>query len=174
MRIFDKKDVFAIVNTADAQKYINCEGYFCDSLYKDLKRWQKGILNEIVENATDYPFRKLNMQGGFSITFRLFLPAVKVKKTEKEKKWRAFRTFDELKENGLILGLNLAYRRKDNREQRNIGIITGFQLVDNKLTISIGPNTFSLNQLFNEYECYDALEWKPFGIEEAEETEECI
>ena len=95
-----------------------------------------------------------------------------LKQFDVEKKWRAFRTFDELKENGLILGLHLTYRRKDNREQRNIGISTGFQLVDNKLTISIGPNTFSLNQLFNEYEHYDALEWKPFGIEEAEETEE--
>lgn len=81
-----------------------------------------------------------------------------------EKKWRAFRTYDELKENGLILGLHLAYRRKDNREQRNIGTITGFQSVDSKLTISIGPNTFSLNQLFNEYERYDDLEWKPFGV----------
>lgn len=170
MKIFDRKDVYSWSNAKTARQYIGKEGYFGDSI-AELDRKIRGdfqnILMDIFDSDTDrasFPFGNNDEE-----TWSLFIPTDKVRK---EKKWRAFRTFDELKENGLILGLHLAYRRKDNREQRNIGIITGFQLVDNKLTISIGPNTFSLNQLFNEYELYDELEWKPFGIEEAEETEE--
>lgn len=150
------------------KKYIGKKGFFGDDLRElkdaiDNKKYS--ILTEIypkvAENYDDFLF----CEDGCTY-FRYFLPADKVKEVEEPKKWRAFRTYDELKENGLDLGFNLAYRRKDNREQRNIGKIIGFQLVDNKLTISIGPNTFSLNQLFNEYERYDELEWKPFGVKE--------
>lgn len=165
MKTFDRKDIFSWSNAENAKQYIGKEGYFADSLKE---------LQECVSNDNFYTLfsidldPKTDVDSIFSITeidykYALFIPADKVIKV-KEKKWRAFRTYDELKENGLILGLHLPYRRKDNIKQRNVGIITCFQLVDNELKISIGPNTFSLNQLFNEYERYDELEWKPFGV----------
>lgn len=169
MKIFDRKDVYSWSNAEEAKKYIGKKGYMSDSIIG---------LKEAINISRVYELKDIDEDSSFCF-YRpqvnygrgLFLPADKVKEVE-EKKWRAFRTYDELKENGLILGLHLPYRRKDNIKQRNVGIITCFQLVDNELKISIGPNTFSLNQLFNEYERYDELEWKPFGIEEAEETEE--
>lgn len=84
---FDRQDVFTIATIEDARKYINCEGYFFDSFYKDLHKWRKGILKEVNEYSTDYPFIELNTKGGLSIGFRFFLPVDKVRK---EKKWRAF------------------------------------------------------------------------------------
>lgn len=94
MKTFDRKDMFTIATIEDARKYINCEGYFCDSFYENLNKYRKGILKEVNEYSTDYPFIELNTKGGLSIGFRFFLPVDKVRK---EKKWRAFKDIEEFK-----------------------------------------------------------------------------
>ena len=122
MKEFDKKDVFNITNAEDANEYVGKEGYFADCLYKDLNMWKKGILDEIVKDATSFPFVKLNTQDGISITVRLFLPADKVKDVEEPKKWRAFRTFEEfilvLGHSSFIMGSVSADKVKEIEEKK--------------------------------------------------------
>ena len=167
MKTFDRKDVFTIATIEDARKYINHEGYFCDSYYLDLNRWDKGILKQVDEDTTDYPFylKQRNNCSNASVGFRFFLPVDKVRK---EKKWRPFKSIDEFKnKTGLDLLHIVHYRLTSNGSivSTGYGVITDFYTSDNKTDyITIGDTPFNLNELFN-YEYFDKHgNWQPFGV----------
>lgn len=167
MKVFDRKDVFTIATIDDAKNYINCEGYFCDSFYKDLNKWQKGILRNINEDTPDYPF---NLQvkpncSKFSYRYRFFLPVDKVRK---EKKWRAF-TLEEFL-NRFSIGTKISFRRRD-ITRSTYGLFEGCQTdIDETETyhkIIICNLWYTLDDLFEKYEYLDEHgDWQPFGVEE--------
>ena len=168
MKEFDKKDVFNITNAEDANEYVGKEGYFADCLYKDLNMWKKGILDEIVKDATSFPFVKLNTQDGISITFRLFLPADKVKEIE-EKKYRSFKNLNEFKEciskdtlTCLDHGIEIIDTSKGS--QYRLMILGTFT---NGIILPLyGALTFE--QLFEKFKININGNWQPFGVEDKE------
>ncbi|WP_406018841.1 hypothetical protein [Succinivibrio sp.] len=167
MKTFDRKDMFTIANLEDARKYINCEGYFLDSFYKDLHKWRKGILKEVNEYSTDYPFIELNTKGGLSIGFRFFLPVDKVRK---EKKWRAFKTIEEFFD---IYNKNvdsiITYRLKDNPLREITTNIMGYIKEANREDqLQLGAETLQLSTWHEVIEIWneDKESWLPFGVEE--------
>ena len=113
MKTFDRKDVFTLVTAEEAKDYIGIKGYFGDSfeeLEDDIRKANNAELAEIFPNQeTNIVFRPSRS----SACYGLFLPASKVKEVEKEKKWRAFRTFEEFVLVVGLIGCNVRFRFKD-------------------------------------------------------------
>lgn len=168
MKTFDRKDVFTIATIEDARKYINHEGYFCDSYYLDLNRWDKGILKQVDEDTTDYPFylKQRNNCSNASVGFRFFLPVDKVRK---EKKWRAFRSFKEFSETlNKNVGSQITYRNRDYPLRIITTTIMGFiEEANREDQIQIGGGALKFSTWFNEIEIWneDKESWQPFGVE---------
>lgn len=171
---FDRQDVFTIATIEDARKYINCEGYFSDSLFTDLNEWRRGILKEVDEDAMNFPFLSLDTKYGFLIyAFRLFIPLEKVKEVEKLKKckkWRAFKSIDEFANTlGLypVLGNEVIYRRKNNPFGIARAAITR-TYVDSKsgsIRVTFGDENIGFDFLFGQFEWKDENgNWQPFGV----------
>lgn len=176
MKTFDRKDIFTIATIEGARKYINCEGYFCDSYYLDLNRWDKGILKQVNADTTDYPFylKPRNNCSNASFGFRFFIPVDKVNKVkeEKEKKWRAFKRLDEFVDTlDIELGQSIMLRNKHTPRERILVVFTGYRKFDNELSyIMLGSLECSTATLYNSYEVFNNItkRWQPFGVLENE------
>lgn len=158
MKTFDKKDIYSWSNAEEAEQYIHKEGYFTDVYSDDLNNWDEDILINInKKRKTDEIFESANYLRG------LFLPADKVKEVE-EKKWRAFKDYQEFTTwTKKSVGDVIYFRTRNNKEENYISLIISF--ISLTKVIIIGKDYFSLFQLFNDYEWLDDKnEWKPFGV----------
>ena len=166
MKTFDRKNMFTIATIEGARKYINCEGYFCDSYYLDLNRWDKGILKDVNEDTTDYPFylKPRNNCSNASFGFRFFIPVDKVKEKQK---WRPFKTTEEFSEvTGKRIGSILKFKCRGKDKCYYTRMYTGFHILANgKKYIELGSEAYNLEQLYNFYEWLNEQgEWQLFGV----------
>lgn len=167
MKTFNNADIFTVASCEEAKKYINCIGYFSDSLFTDLNKWQKGCLIKIDEDTTNYPF--LTDAGyNLAIAFRLFIPLSKVKEVEKIEKYQPFKTFEEFKAcTHKDVGDVIVFKAK-NTKSINTALVTGYHgSCLHKL--GLGCMGYSFQELFHDYLWLDTNNnWQPFGVLEDE------
>lgn len=155
--LFDKKDVFTVLNASEAEAYEGEEGYFADSL-EDLQNFVK-------ENITRKLYFIARTHSEYQNNAALFLPASKVKRTRK--KYRPY-TLEEFY-NIFPVGSLITFHQKDS-DYRGVWLFTGYATGSNlagKDSLYLGAHVFNLQELFDDYQWIDKNEnWHCFGIEE--------
>lgn len=165
---FDIKDVKSW-NTRNDVK-IGDEGYFCNhisDLY-DMRDIEYSKIERIRDNQANC-FSSTAFYGDFSF----FLPLDAVKKDKPEKKYRPFKTINELEKSlnkvnrsahqFMCVG-NDIFIRNINKNQITHLIITRIDR-DAETNEVIFVNGMSPIYLFNNYEIRVGAEWLPFGVE---------
>ena len=164
MKRFNKKDVFNVLNAADAEEYIDTVGFFAESLSDLQKNITEGITDTLRSVDTD------NVWGFTSDndSFPLFLPASKVATP-----YRPFKCADEFiatvmggDSNGWIrmrhkadgyekTNTNTWYRKLQEYSPELNQVNFGYQL------------NYSFETLFRKWEWKDAEgNWRVFGVAE--------
>jgi hypothetical protein len=117
----------------------------------------------MLKNIDSYGICCFNPNENFE-GFGLFLPADKVKEVE-EKKWRAFKDFNEFKFwTGKGVGSVIIYRDKLTNDELE-AVITRSKLYEN--FVEIGAVEYTFKELFDQWEWLsNRNEWQPFGVEE--------
>ncbi len=158
---FDKKDVFSWANCEEAKRYIGMNGYFAHTLSQLTDRIQKSDFNHL-EKICDFNTNCFCRSGdGVMCYWSMFLPADKVKEVEEEKKYRAYKNFDEFDH---AVGDIVHLRLKHKHSSEYIYLITGFNY--NQNSISINGVMGNFENFFDMYEIFNGKGWQPFGVKE--------
>lgn len=167
-KLFNKKDVISWSNCEEAKKYIGQEGYFGDSLESleaQIRRQNLLKLGRIdASNAICFhTLERDELDFDTGSDECLFLPADKVKEVE-EKKYRAFKDFNEFKYwTGKRVGSVIVYRDKLTNDEIE-AVITRSKLYEN--FVEIGAVEYTFKELFEQWEWLsDGNEWHLFGVE---------
>lgn len=167
--LFDKKDVFTVLNASEAEKYEGEVGYFANDLeglkYSIRNNDSEVLTKVITSNDDDKPFWYDSPTGDREYTFALFLPEDKVK--QKERKWVACRSVNLLLSMmNKRVGDALTYHKKGEATIHNC-IITEIHFDDYCSFVVLGSKQFSAKTLFEDYEWREEcqLNWRPFGME---------
>ena len=169
MRTFDKKDVFSWANCEEAKKYIVKEGFIGNILgeiNENVKRGGTVTLQDVEDEAVDCFYCEMGIFKDYSAG--LFLPLDKVKEVKEEKKWRAFKNFDEFT-NVTKKGIGdlINYKLKNSPDFYCAVITKIFCSLRLEPTIDFGNSCFKYTELFNDFVWLDSENtWKPFGIQE--------
>jgi len=162
MKYFDKEDVISWYNCENAKEYLETEGYFAD--YYDPKIdnifcWSRGVLTAIhTLNAVNKIFSKDN-----SSDHGLFIPLSKIKE---KVQYRPIRTIDEFKAvTGVGILSYIAFRKKGENGNK-LWMIQGFELDGDEIKSVCIDTSYTMEDLFNDYEFLDKDEWKSFEVEE--------
>ena len=167
--LFNKEDIFTIVNAEEAKQYIGKEGYFASNLAELKKNINSDshILSDILDDNASARF--MYVDKCTDMVFELFLPADKVKQTEK--KWRPFRYMDEFSyhifmvKNFHSILHTIKVEDKQTSIRYELNIIGEFE---KGLVLPIyGALTFQ--ELFERLKIYNEnhqIGWQPFGVEE--------
>jgi hypothetical protein len=161
--LFNKKDVFSWSNCEEAKKYIGKEGYFVNSFYlleRDIVQQYTSRLVGV--DTTEVCCFKTKDCGDYF----LFLPIDKVKKPEK--KWRAFRTVQEINTYlQLYIGAVLIIRKKKEPSKEIATMFLGTIKEEGKPDkIQIGSDILTLDDYFEQIEILWNTKWQPFGVTE--------
>lgn len=162
---FDIKDVKSWANRHDVK--VGDEGYFADNI-EELKT-EVNRTRMIAEILDDHAFCFCTPTNRYSF----FLPLDTVKEDKPEKKYRPFKTINELEKSlnkvnrsahqFMCVG-NDIFIRTINKNQITHLIITRIDR-DAKTNEVINVNGMSPIYLFNTYEIRVGAEWLPFGVE---------
>lgn len=162
--LFDKKDVFTVLNACDAEEYLNTKGYFAETL---------SVLNANIKDGITDTLRNIETDNCFSFVtdndnFPLFLPASKVIKLEK--KYRPFKTIEEFKKTLNISDFGEPIEYRDSNGNQYVAVWNGYLEKNNKLeVISLGGWVYTARGLFEccfEFFNEQTEEWQPFGVAE--------
>lgn len=162
IRIKSISDIFTCINIEEAKQFIGKRGYFADCMisFEDLSQRELYTLDSIDDD--DVPFVSGNVH------WRYFLPVDNLKPTEK--KYRSY-TLMEFNDK-FTIGRPIKYRLKGRAGREHYLMLLGFWLTSDKDQtipyISIGHFTYTLDELFEEYEWQEHYteDFKPFGVEE--------
>ena len=164
MERFNKKDVFTVLNAADAEEYLNTVGYFAESLSElntKIKERRTDTLRSI-ETDNAYSFITDNEQDP------LFLPASKVATP-----YRPFKSSQEFIDIALEGNRDgwLCMRHKANGKEGTNTNVWYRRLQEYSPTqkqVSFGQQlNFSFEGLFLKWEWQDAKgNWRVFGVAE--------
>lgn len=175
--LFNKEDIFTIVNAEEARWYIGKKGYFASTLAELKKNISSDshILSDILNDNASARF--MYADKCTDQVFELFLPANKVKKLKKQ--WRPFKTIGEFKKTlgdkkgdvfiPLSLGDEITYRPKSDITTELHVIFNGYKIINNQfIYVLLGVWFYYLKDLFDRYEFLDKKtnQWKLFGVEE--------
>jgi hypothetical protein len=163
MKTFDKKDIFTVLNAADAEEYIDTVGFFAESL-SDLQK-------NVTEGITD-TLRAVDTDNVWSFTsdndsFPLFLPASKVAPS-----YRPFKSAQEFIDIALEGNRDgwLCMRHKANGKEGTKTNEWNRKLQEYSPTqkqVSFGQQlNFSFEALFLKWEWKDSEgNWRIFGVD---------
>ena len=155
-RIEKLSDILTCFDIQKAGQFLGHEGYFADvnSSYQSLDDKAYGILTEIKDAA--YPFKMNNNDY-----WRFFIPEIRLKPVEK--KYRPY-TIEEFCNEGFEI---VVFRSKYDKLPEYHVRYNGYIKYDNVYNIILGTISYTLSDLFENYEYLDDDgEWKPFGVEE--------
>lgn len=162
---FDIKDVKSWYNRHDVK--VGDEGYFADEI-EELKT-ENNRTRKIVEIFDDHAFCFRTPTNRYSF----FLPLDAVKEDKPKKKYRPFKTINELEKSlnkvnrsahqFMCVG-NDIFIRNINKNQITHLIITRIDR-DAETNEVLFVNGMSPIHLFNNYEIRVGAEWLPFGVE---------
>ncbi len=179
--LFDKKDVFTVLNTSEAEKFEGEVGYFAndlEGLKYSIRNNDSEVLTKVVtSNDDDKPFWYDSPTGDREYAFALFLPVNKVKVQYQETKYRPFNDFEEFKnKTGLRVGSCVTLRLKDrdcDTEYISENLITNMvsefkhsRLEDQHIYFGITEYTFTELLKVFEYKDLETGEWCKFGVKE--------
>lgn len=160
-RIKDRKYIFDCFNADEAKKYIDKKCYMTDY-------FERFMDVDITVNCT---LDKIEDDGHFvsemGIPFDYCLPVELV--APKEKKFRPY-TLTEFGEK-FTVGRPIKFRKKGEVENERYLILNGYshrQINGERITyIYIGPNPYTLDDLFEDYEwqVHCTEDFEPFGVE---------
>jgi hypothetical protein len=163
------KDLSKIYNVFNRNSVTgNKQGYFANSLsaFSDLKNCVDGNLVAI-DNDSERPFLSGVVDGGCIIkgNFSYFTSVDNVKT---EKKFRPY-TIAEF-QRVFTIGRPIRYRIKNQPDTEKLLIFNGYARNNNKVYIYIGCISYTLEQLFDDFEWqeYYPDDYKPFGMEDGD------
>lgn len=157
-RIPNQNCIFTCFDTDYAEQYIGKQGYFtnCYALFTNVNSLVKGTLTKICDYS-------VNEKYGTNVgekSYSFFLPE-DLLKTEK-----IFRpcTLDEF---GIHIGDLIIFRKKDYISFEIATMYMGYRKNNGGVKVLLGNNSYSLKELFEDYEWYDrdSNTWKIFGVE---------
>ena len=152
-----------------------CHPYDCFSNAEEVSQYSKGWFTNILEDFTNldnhtitfgsltgikdsvYPFQT---ERGF---YKFFLPECMAKVYKK------FRAYNSVKELSFTVGDILFIKDKESQEiEKCVCTSVLYGKNDNISLISLGTTTYSVQELFEDYEWRftETGDWKPFGVEE--------
>lgn len=161
-RIIDYHDIrcFASRNNREC---LGKFGYFAEDIseLEDLDKCVKGIC--LFKDGEDFPFYHFEHQGK---AYPIFCPV----SATKEKIYRPY-TLEEFLEK-FTIGRPIKFRRKDDVGNERFLILNGYikgPLCNRTVNyVYIGSTSYTLNELFNDYEwqSHYTEDFQPFGVEE--------
>ena len=164
MKRFNKKDVFNVLNAADAEEYIDTVGFFAESLSDLQKNVTEGIADTLRSVETDNVWSFTSDNDSFP----LFLPASKVATP-----YRPFKSSQEFIDIALEGNRDgwLCMRHKANGKEGTNTNVWYRRLQEYSPTqkqVSFGQQlNFSFEGLFLKWEWQDAKgNWRVFGVAE--------
>ena len=165
-RIKALSDILTCFDTEKAAQFIGQTGFFAGDLYSfsDIRYCRYGILDRVVDTEDD----KYDVFQRGEIFYPYFIPESSLKPVEKA--CRPF-TLSEFSDK-FTVGQPIKFREKGAAEDELYFILLGYRssLYGGKTIpyIYIGYLTFTLDELFNDYEWQetDTGDWKLFGVEE--------
>lgn len=164
MKRFNKKDIFNVLNAADAEEHLKMKGYFAESL----SNLQKNITDGVTDTLEAIEYDNVWCFSTPTDSFPLFLPADKVIKSEK--KYRPYKDMTEFYNNVVDLGGAVTIRSKLAKQKEItsmlIAISWNTEQKKNRVLFSGFASYFTFEELLEYWEIYSDCEWKPFGVEE--------
>ena len=160
-RIKSLSDILTIFDIDRAKLFIGEKGYFAESLYyfDDLGSCYHGTLTDTCDGqAGPFHRREDNSYQQF------FLPESSLKPIEKKYRSYALEEFEDL----FPIGGPIEFRAKEAAAKVRLRfVLVGYREYGEGINIYIGTYTFTLEELFKEYEWYEDAtgDWVPFGVE---------
>ena len=161
-RIKALSDILTCFDLEQAKSFIGQKGYFTDDLYRfsDVLSCYHDTLTNVKNNDDDnYLFKDDDNHY-----WDLFIPESRL--LIEKKKYRPFdsKTFEQ----HFDIGSVIEFRKKDekNRIYKETIESTARDYNINEFYVEIGEYTYTLSDLFEDFELFENGEWKPFGVEE--------
>ena len=161
IRIKSISDIFTCTNMEEAKKFIGKRGYFADCMisFEDLSQRESYNLDRIDDD--DVPFVSGNVH------WRYFLPVDNLKPAEK--KYRPYTLEEFLNEGFEVLNEGfeiVVFREKGNPSMEYHVRYNGYRKCDNVYKVILGNISYTLSDLFDDFERFYNDRWFPFGVEE--------
>lgn len=161
-RIKALSDILTCFDNERAKQFIGQKGYFTDDLYRfsDVLSCYHDTLTNVKDNDDDnYIFNDDDNHY-----WDLFIPESRL--LIEKKKYRPFdsKTFEQ----HFDIGSVIEFRKKDEKKLIYKETIesTSRDYNLNEFYVEIGEYTYTLSDLFEDFELFENGEWKPFGVEE--------
>lgn len=161
-KIKSLSDILTCFDNETAKSFIGQKGYFTDDLYRfsDVLSCYYDTLTNVKDNDDDnYIFNDDDNHY-----WDLFIPESRL--LIEKKKYRPFdsKTFEQ----HFDIGSVIEFRKKDekNRIYKETIESTARDYNINEFYVEIGEYTYTLSDLFEDFELFENGEWKPFGVEE--------
>ena len=161
-RIKSLSDILSCFDIERAKQFIGQKGYFTDDLYRfsDVLSCYHDTLTNVKDNDDDnYIFNDDDNHY-----WDLFIPESRL--LIEKKKYRPFdsKTFEQHFDIGSVIEFrkkdekNLIYKETIESTSRDYNL--------NEFYVEIGEYTYTLSDLFEDFELFENGEWKPFGVKE--------
>lgn len=170
--LFNKKDVYSVLNVEEAKVYEDKKGFFgnsLDDLYRAVEADNSDFLVKVMTTDTESkPFISVSGPCDGLLHNALFLPVDKVKKDKKVKaEYRPF-TLCEFNET-FKLGQIITFRSADADTDKGIfgkRIYTGYLYTeDGEIMIEFSGRFYTLEELFENFEYQNTYGgWYKFGV----------
>ena len=161
-KIKSLSDILTCFDNETAKSFIGQKGYFTNDLYRfsDVLSCYHDTLTNVKDNDDDnYIFNDDDNHY-----WDLFIPESRL--LIEKKKYRPFdsKTFEQ----HFDIGSVIEFRKKDekNRIYKETIESTSRDYNLNEFYVEIGEYTYTLSDLFEDFELFENGEWKPFGVEE--------
>lgn len=156
-RINDTGSILTCFSINAAKEYLGQQGYFTSDIdhYQNLDLTDFRTLTEVCDDDT--PF------CAGQVCYQFFLPAEFVRPAEKKYRPYTLREFEDK----FHIGVPIKFRQKGDVGDELYLILEGYRNTDNLTFVYIGSFSYTLNELFNEYEwqSHYTEDFEPFGVE---------
>ena len=152
-------------NAEDLKRYKGQVCYFVDALedFSDLINPFEGVLKAVSPDAVDCYVAEAKVNGSpAEFSYAFCLPAVFVEKKPEEKKYRPY-TIEEFCNEGFGI---IVFREKDCPSREFHLRYNGYRKCDNVYKVILGNISYTLSDLFEDFERFYNGRWFPFGVED--------
>lgn len=165
-KIKDNYKIFTCFDTEQAKQFVDTKGCFTNDMgdFNNLDDCYYGTLNVVYDNSSR-PF----LNKDFSRYFGFFLPEKFVKEKQAKKKYRPYTIVEFCLT--FKIGQPIRFRNKKTKCDKFM-ILNGYELLEDGWNVTIGNYTFTLEDLFNDFEWQKhdtenyTEDYQPFGVEE--------
>ena len=154
-RIEKLSDILTCVDIEEAKQFIGQKGYFSDCIrnFDDLSVKTADVLSGVYDHDMTFIAED-------DTHWRYFIPECRLK--PKEKKYRPY-TIEEFCNEGFEI---IVFREKDCPSREFHLRYNGYRKCDNVYKVILGNITYTLSDLFEDFERFYNGRWFPFGVKE--------